>query len=190
MWRRRRRTYRSLIGLSHKSGNEERVQSRCAQPRTTILVGISLSLLRFRLKNQACPQSPRVSLPYCDCTPQICDSAQPCITVAVHPRKRSHLSFLYKERSEIRARKGQDKKNEMESEIHLQARTTPTSGGGAHPPRIKPPPQSASISAPFSYSSSDDGSDENLLILLHGLGSHSPSFFVFSSSLSRMDGGV
>jgi hypothetical protein len=55
----------------------------------------------------------------------------------------------------------------MGSEFHLQA----ILDDGAHP-RIKPPPQSAAISAPFSYSPSDDGTDENLLVLLHGLGSH------------------
>ncbi|KAH9996286.1 hypothetical protein BJV77DRAFT_1143532 [Russula vinacea] len=53
----------------------------------------------------------------------------------------------------------------MGSEFHLQA----ILDDGAHP-RIKPPPQSAAISAPFSYSPSDDGTDENLLVLLHGLG--------------------
>ncbi|KAI9513425.1 hypothetical protein F5148DRAFT_971789 [Russula earlei] len=37
-------------------------------------------------------------------------------------------------------------------------------------PRIKPPPQPSAISAPFSYSPSDDGTDEDLLVLLHGLG--------------------
>ena len=53
-------------------------------------------------------------------------------------------------------------------------------GGTSTRPRIKPPPQSSAISAPFSYSPSDDGTDENLLILLHGLGSHR-LFFVFLS---------
>ena len=77
----------------------------------------------------------------------------------------------------------------MDSEFHLRATTTATSGGGAHPPRIKPPPQSASISAPFSYSPSDDGTDENLLVLLHGLGSHRPSFFCFLVSIF-LDGWV
>ena len=70
----------------------------------------------------------------------------------------------------------------MDSEFHLRAAATTTSGGGAHLPRIKPPPQSASISAPFSYSLSDDGTDENLLILLHGLGSHHFFLYFFSSS--------
>jgi hypothetical protein len=64
----------------------------------------------------------------------------------------------------------------MESELHLRATTTTSTTGAAAacPPRIKPPPQSTAISAPFSYIPSDDGTDENLLILLHGLGSHLP----------------
>jgi len=37
-------------------------------------------------------------------------------------------------------------------------------------PRSKPAPQKSGIPVPFSYSASDDGTDENLLILLHGLG--------------------
>ncbi|KZS94170.1 hypothetical protein SISNIDRAFT_427371 [Sistotremastrum niveocremeum HHB9708] len=42
-------------------------------------------------------------------------------------------------------------------------------------PRVKPPPKPSGIPVPFSYAPSDDGTDENLLILLHGLGdSHTP----------------
>ncbi|EIN14486.1 alpha/beta-hydrolase [Punctularia strigosozonata HHB-11173 SS5] len=42
-------------------------------------------------------------------------------------------------------------------------------------PRVKPPPQPHSIPVPFAYFPSDDGTDENLLVLLHGLGdSHEP----------------
>ena len=37
-------------------------------------------------------------------------------------------------------------------------------------PRVKVPPQPSSVPIPFSYTPSDDGTDENLLILLHGLG--------------------
>jgi hypothetical protein len=37
-------------------------------------------------------------------------------------------------------------------------------------PRVKPAPQTSVIHTQFSYSPSDDGTDENLLILLHGLG--------------------
>ncbi|KZV62134.1 hypothetical protein PENSPDRAFT_692769 [Peniophora sp. CONT] len=40
----------------------------------------------------------------------------------------------------------------------------------ASSPRVKPAPKSSVIRTPFSYSPSDDGTDENLLILLHGLG--------------------
>ncbi|KAG6878007.1 hypothetical protein C0992_008754 [Termitomyces sp. T32_za158] len=37
-------------------------------------------------------------------------------------------------------------------------------------PRVKKAPTKINISVPFSYTASDDGTDENLLILLHGLG--------------------
>ncbi|KAJ6591020.1 hypothetical protein DFH09DRAFT_907985 [Mycena vulgaris] len=37
-------------------------------------------------------------------------------------------------------------------------------------PRVKPPPSTTAIPVPFSYAPSDDGTDENLLILLHGDG--------------------
>ena len=63
----------------------------------------------------------------------------------------------------------------MGSEFHLRA--TLDDSDDRRPPRIKPPPQSSAIPAPFSYSPSDDGTDENLLILLHGLGSFAPAFF-------------
>ncbi|KAI0328839.1 hypothetical protein GY45DRAFT_1337893 [Cubamyces sp. BRFM 1775] len=36
--------------------------------------------------------------------------------------------------------------------------------------RVKTPPKSSAIPVPFSYNPSDDGTDENLLIFLHGLG--------------------
>lgn len=37
-------------------------------------------------------------------------------------------------------------------------------------PQVKDSPKTASIPVSFSYIPSDDGTDENLLILLHGLG--------------------
>ncbi|TFY66811.1 hypothetical protein EVG20_g4269 [Dentipellis fragilis] len=52
----------------------------------------------------------------------------------------------------------------MSQEVHL--RETPASST----PRVKPPPKASAIPVPFSYTPSDDGTDENLLILLHGLG--------------------
>jgi len=67
----------------------------------------------------------------------------------------------------------------MEPELHLRA-TLGDDRDVAHTTRIKPPPRSSAISAPFSYSPSDDGTDENILVLLHGLGSHSPFSFSFS----------
>jgi len=56
----------------------------------------------------------------------------------------------------------------MDPELHLQA--TWGDDRDVARSRIKPPPQPSAISAPFSYSPSDDGTDENLLVLLHGLG--------------------
>jgi len=41
---------------------------------------------------------------------------------------------------------------------------------GSHSPKTKPSPKATSIPVPFTYNPSDDGTDENLLILLHGLG--------------------
>ena len=62
----------------------------------------------------------------------------------------------------------------MSSELHLREAVT---AADAARPRVKPPPQSTAISAPFDYSPSDDGTDENLLVLLHGLGPQRPFFF-------------
>ncbi|KAH9829261.1 uncharacterized protein C8Q71DRAFT_718508 [Rhodofomes roseus] len=50
------------------------------------------------------------------------------------------------------------------SDIHLRET------GGSQTPRTKPAPKSSAISVPFTYTPSDDGTDENLLVLLHGLG--------------------
>ncbi|KAH9030502.1 hypothetical protein EDB85DRAFT_1426829 [Lactarius pseudohatsudake] len=55
----------------------------------------------------------------------------------------------------------------MAPELHLEVEAAPVD---ATRPKVKPPPQSTAISAPFDYSPSDDGTDENLLVLLHGLG--------------------
>jgi hypothetical protein len=53
------------------------------------------------------------------------------------------------------------------TDIHVQE-TSSTSQ--TIPPRIKPSPNSSKLASQFFYSPSDDGTDENLLILLHGLG--------------------
>lgn len=50
------------------------------------------------------------------------------------------------------------------SEYHVRESSESTS------PKVKKAPQSSSIPTPFTYFPSDDGTDENLLILLHGLG--------------------
>ncbi len=39
-------------------------------------------------------------------------------------------------------------------------------------PRVKPIPKNSAIPVPFTYIPSDDGTDENLLIILHGLGNY------------------
>ena len=49
--------------------------------------------------------------------------------------------------------------------IHIQELTSASSQ-----PRIKPSPKSSKLPGQFFYAPSDDGTDENLLILLHGLG--------------------
>lgn len=41
-------------------------------------------------------------------------------------------------------------------------------------PRVKPAPTDKGIGVPFIYTPSDEGTDENLLILLHGLGEQTP----------------
>lgn len=52
----------------------------------------------------------------------------------------------------------------MASNIHIrESESNPQ-------PRVKISPQQSSVPVPFSYTPSDDGTDENLLILLHGLG--------------------
>jgi len=53
------------------------------------------------------------------------------------------------------------------ADIHIQetSATSPTVL-----PRIKPSPKSSKLAGQFFYAPSDDGTDENLLILLHGLG--------------------
>ncbi|KAF8556589.1 hypothetical protein OG21DRAFT_596365 [Imleria badia] len=54
--------------------------------------------------------------------------------------------------------------------VHLHASSSPVTS-----PRTKPAPKSTKIPLVFSYTPSDDGTDENLLILLHGLGdTHTP----------------
>ncbi|KAF8635578.1 hypothetical protein AX15_000228 [Amanita polypyramis BW_CC] len=53
----------------------------------------------------------------------------------------------------------------MMSEIHLRETSE-----AEELPKVKPEPKSSGISVPFVYIPSDDGTDENLLIILHGLG--------------------
>ncbi|KAG2064575.1 hypothetical protein BDR04DRAFT_1109915 [Suillus decipiens] len=62
-------------------------------------------------------------------------------------------------------------------DIHVLAETSVPS------PRVKPAPQTSSIHTQFSYFPSDDGTDENLLILLHGLGDTDVPFARLGRSL-------
>jgi len=48
-------------------------------------------------------------------------------------------------------------------EVHLQEAASTSA-------KVKPPPKASKISSQFFYGPSDDGTDENLLIFLHGLG--------------------
>ncbi|KAJ7130259.1 hypothetical protein C8R44DRAFT_775200 [Mycena epipterygia] len=50
-------------------------------------------------------------------------------------------------------------------DIHLREEPADNSS-----PRVKPAPRTEKIAVPFFYAPSDDGTDENILILLHGLG--------------------
>ncbi|CAA7269901.1 unnamed protein product [Cyclocybe aegerita] len=50
-------------------------------------------------------------------------------------------------------------------------------------PRVKQPPKASKISGQFFYAASDDGIDENLLILLHGLGDTHVPFSKLGKSL-------
>ncbi|KAH8117940.1 hypothetical protein DFH11DRAFT_1571519 [Phellopilus nigrolimitatus] len=53
---------------------------------------------------------------------------------------------------------------QVAKEIHLKQESSSLA------PRVKPAPDASAIPVPFVYAPSDDGTDENLLILLHGLG--------------------
>lgn len=52
------------------------------------------------------------------------------------------------------------------SERNIALREAPVSSI----PKVKKHPQESVIAVPFAYAPADDGTDENLLILLHGLG--------------------
>ncbi|KAL5526495.1 SAC7 [Sanghuangporus sanghuang] len=58
-------------------------------------------------------------------------------------------------------------------ELHVKEASTSSSSSSVSvttSPRVKPAPSKDAIPVPFDYAASDDGMDENLLILLHGLG--------------------
>lgn len=57
----------------------------------------------------------------------------------------------------------------MTSDIHVRQ----ADASSVPNPRRKPAPKATCVSVPFVYTPSDDGTDENLLVLLHGLGGSS-----------------
>jgi len=67
----------------------------------------------------------------------------------------------------------------LEKDLHIRE-TIPEATNVINNPRAKPAPilGEQTIPTPFSYLPSDDGTDENLLILIHGLGE-----FVFFSQV-------
>ncbi|PPQ90309.1 hypothetical protein CVT25_007894 [Psilocybe cyanescens] len=66
------------------------------------------------------------------------------------------------------------------SEFHVREAPTSTQDSS---PRVKPTPKTSKIQGSFSYTPSDDGTDENLLILLHGLGDTEIPFSKMGKSL-------
>jgi hypothetical protein len=52
----------------------------------------------------------------------------------------------------------------------------------ASTPKVKPPPKTSKIPSQFFYGPSDDGTDENLLIFLHGLGMLDRNELAYASS--------
>ena len=69
------------------------------------------------------------------------------------------------------------------SAIDLHLREASTLSSEPAPPKRKPAPKKSKIPVPFTYTSSDDGTDENLLILLHGLGDTHDPFAKLGKSL-------
>ncbi|KAF5310847.1 hypothetical protein D9619_008005 [Psilocybe cf. subviscida] len=65
------------------------------------------------------------------------------------------------------------------TDFHLRETSTSTPSS----PKVKPPPKTSKISGAFFYAPSDDGTDENLLILLHGLGDTHRPFSKLGQSL-------
>lgn len=67
------------------------------------------------------------------------------------------------------------------SEIHIRE-----AGPSESRLRVKKSPQISDIPLLFSYTPSDDGTDENLLVLFHGLGACSRIFFDFYTHLDTL----
>jgi len=66
-------------------------------------------------------------------------------------------------------------------DLHLREASTLSSESAS--PKRKPAPKKPKIPVPFVYTPSDDGTDENLLILLHGLGDTHDPFAKLGKSL-------
>jgi hypothetical protein len=64
-----------------------------------------------------------------------------------------------------------------ESTLHVREAAQPQ-------PRVKPRPRASAIPCQFHYAPSADGTDENLLVLLHGLGDTHLPFAKLGRSLS------
>ena len=69
----------------------------------------------------------------------------------------------------------------LEKDLHVRE-TIPEARNVVSNPRVKPAPTSSeqTIPTPFSYLPSGDGTDENLLIFIHGLGEFLFLFYKFN----------
>lgn len=65
-------------------------------------------------------------------------------------------------------------------DLHIRE---PSSSTQSLSPKIKPPPKKSSLNVQFTYSPSDDGTDENILLFLQGLGDTLAPFSNLAKSL-------
>ena len=69
------------------------------------------------------------------------------------------------------------------ADIHVQETSTTSQ---TVLPRVKPSPKNSKVPGQFFYAPSDDGTDENLLILLHGLGTLVRQLPTFGSGCEKL----
>ncbi|THH12603.1 hypothetical protein EW146_g7545 [Bondarzewia mesenterica] len=69
---------------------------------------------------------------------------------------------------------------DVPSDIHVRESISSSDGN----PSVKPAPKSPAMPVPFTYAPSPDGTDENLLIFLHGLGDTHVPFSSLARSLN------